>query len=120
MSEFYPELAAVAQEVLAEFGAPLPLKTVTPGAYNPATGTASSTTATTTITAAVFDHDTKFIDGTLILAGDKQAYASAAGLAEPKPGAFVTVHDVEMKVIAVKTLAPAGISVLYELQLRKA
>lgn len=117
---FYAELAQTVQEILAEFGAETTLTKVTAGAYNPATGSAGETRTPRTVTAAVFDYETKYIDGTLILSGDKQVFMSVVGNEAPKPGDLLAWMGKDWRVITFKNLAPAGISVLYELQVRGA
>lgn len=117
---FYAELAQVAQDLLAEYGQETTLTKVTAGVYNPATGTAAETRTPRTVTAAAFDYETKYIDGTLILSGDKQVFMSVVGNEEPKPGDLLAWMGRDWRVITFKNLAPAGISVLYELQVRGA
>lgn len=121
MTAFYGELAEVADELLAEYGQTCSLGVVTTGAYDPATGTASITSAAHTVTAALFDYPQKFIDGTMILVGDKRALVSPVGLtAEPKPGHTLTdAAGAAYSVINAKATAPAGTAVLWTLQVRK-
>lgn len=118
---FYDDAAADAAEALEEFGQACTLGVVTAGAYDPETGEASTTTESQSVTAAIFDYPQKFIDGTLILTGDKRALVSAVGLTvEPKPGhTFTDAAAVAYQVINAKALAPAGTVVLWTLQVRK-
>jgi hypothetical protein len=118
MSSFYDELAATAREVIADFGAAASLsQRVT--VYNPATGAGTVATTTVAVTCVVFDYERKFVDGTTILNGDKQCFMSVVAGAEPKAGDRLTWQGVSHAVVHVKKLAPAGISVLYELQVRQ-
>lgn len=116
---FYSDIASTADEILREFGSVATLTRVTPGTYDPATGTSTPTTAMVSVIAAVFDYDREAINGTLILQGDKQVFVSAIG-ATPAPAAgdIFTWQTVAYTVIAVKPLAPAGIDTLHELQVR--
>lgn len=116
---FYEEMAASTAEILAEFGAAATLKRTATGAYDPATQTAAVTTTSQAVTAAVFDYNQHYIDGSLIKTGDKQVYLSAVGVAVPLAGDVLTWQAGDYAVISVKPLAPAGISVLYEIQVRK-
>ncbi len=54
-----------------------------------------------------------------ILQGDQQAYLSAVGLTMPKAGDVLVWQGSDYQVIAAKELAPAGVNVLAELQVRK-
>jgi hypothetical protein len=112
----YPATAATATRLLVRFGAACTLVRTTEGAYNPATGSNTVTVENLPTTAAVFAYDQKYIDGTLILAGDQLAYCAPA--VEPKQGDSFTWAGVPRTVIAVKPISPAGIPVLFEAQIR--
>jgi hypothetical protein len=116
---FYSDLAADANALIVEFGASASLARVTPGAYDPATGTTTPTETVQPVRAVVFDYDRAVIDGTLILQGDKQVYMSAVGVTPPTAGDILTWQGAPYNVIAVKPLAPAGVDTLHELQIRK-
>lgn len=112
----YAKTAATATRLLERFGASATLKVVTGSAYDPATGTTTPTYTSNSTTAAVFDYDAKYIDGTLILVGDKRAYLAPAHV--PKQGDKLAWQSVDYTVVAVKAVAPAGVVVLYEAQIR--
>jgi len=112
----YPRTAATALRLLQRFGAVATLKRSSVAAYDPSTGTAAETPTSLSTTACVFDYPQKYVDGTLILVGDKQAYLSAEQL--PKQGDVLAWQSVDYTVITVKAIAPAGVAVLYEVQLR--
>lgn len=115
----YANTAATADRLLKRFGARVEMSRTLPGAYDPATGgPGAGTTTTQTVTAAVFDYPQRYIDGTKILAGDRQCFLSAVGVNEPLQGDRFTWDGKSMVVVAVKKLAPAGLAVLYELQVR--
>lgn len=117
----YDDVAGVADELLVEYGQACVLGAVTTGAYDPATGETGTTNTPHSITAAIFNYPQKFIDGTLILTGDKKALASPVGLTvEPKPGdTFTDAAGVVHAVVNAKATAPAGTAVLWTLQVRK-
>lgn len=119
MSGFYVEMAALADELLREFGGPAMLARVTPGGYDPATG---STTAPTTQTwdgvGAKFDYEQRDIDGTLVRQGDQRVYLSVVGMASPQTGDKLTVDGVQLSVVASRPLRPASVSVLHDVQVR--
>lgn len=113
----YTATAATALRLLQRFGAAATLKRTSAAAYDPATGTSAETVTSLSTTAAVFDYPQKYVDGTLILVGDKQAYLAATH--EPKQGDALTWWGgVDYTVVSVKAVAPAGVAVLYEVQIR--
>jgi hypothetical protein len=125
MSFDYTDIIDVADELLAEYGAVCSLGVVTVGAYDPATGAATSTSTATSITAALFGFPQRFIDGAMILTGDQRALISpltTAGAALTAPKAGDTLTDslgAVFRVIDCKTIAPAGTPVLCIAQVRK-
>ena len=117
MSAFnYAATAATAARLLQRFGAAATLKRQTAGAYNPATGTSTPSVAELATTAAVFAYPQKYVDGTLVLQGDQQAFCSPA--VEPKQGDVMAWQGTDYQVVAVKPVSPAGVAVLFEAQLR--
>lgn len=119
MSFDYSGVAAVAAETLAEFGATATLKTSVTGARDPSTGIIPTVVTTKDVTAVVFAYSEKLINGKTILQGDQQVYLSAVGLTMPKAGDVLTWRGTDYQVITVKPIAPAGVSVLVEVQVRK-
>ncbi|MBT2333621.1 hypothetical protein J7E49_06850 [Variovorax paradoxus] len=116
---FYDELAAVADELLTEFGAPAVLTRVTPGAYDPTTGgTTGDVTTTWTGTGAKFGYEQDAIDGTLIRQGDQRVYLSTSGIVNPQTGDTLTIGGIVYNVVASRPLQPALVSVLFEVQVR--
>lgn len=125
---FYSELAETATALLTEFGAPGQLfRAAGPGTYDPTSGSTSDPEADgEDLIAAVFEYDEALIDGSLIQRGDKLVYISVAGLLEPKDtDTFAWPIGVDgaptetFTVIKNQKIAPAGINVLYQLQVRK-
>ena len=117
---FYNEMQAMAARQLNSKGAPLTLTRSTAGAYSPATSSAAVTLTTFTVTGAVFDFPAVNAPGSDILRGDKKILISAAGLAvPPQPSDYLTINGAQHSIINVKTLAPAGVPVLYTAQARR-
>jgi hypothetical protein len=114
----YAGTAQTAHRLLQRFGAATTL--TRPGAptYNPETGTATPGDTATAVTAAVFPVEARFVDGTMVLATDQQAYLSAVGVAEPLPGDVLAWGGKALTVIRAKNLGPGGVMVLYELIVR--
>lgn len=120
----YAKTAATGDRLLKRFGAASSLTRRTEGAYDPNTGSSTVTETVQPCTAAMFDFNTQLsgtrFDGqSLIQSGDKQVYVSSVGMAAPAPGDFLVFGGVSYAVIAVKRLAPSGVDVLYELQVRQ-
>lgn len=120
----YTELAAVADELLAELGQAVTIRHRTAGAYDPATGAVTVTTTDEAGNAALFDFGlhqfgTSFAAGALIQAGDRQMLLSPVGISAPKPGDQAIASGVTWSVEAVKETSPAGTVVIYELLLRR-
>lgn len=120
----YSEIADVADEILEEFGQAVTLTHVEPGEYVPGEGI-TNTTSLQYGTGAVVDWDTRQVDGTLILIGDKRLLLSplnTAGLALTAPVLGDTVTDaagiVYTLVVPLKTVSPAGTVVLFDVNLR--
>lgn len=113
----HAEMAATALEMIADFGAPAAIVT-TATAYDPETDTNTGTPVSSPCMACVIDAEKSHIDGTLIQAGHRVALVPPQGIDTPKPGAKLLWGGVEMPITVVKTLAPAGVPVLHELQVR--
>lgn len=116
---FYAEMQATAQELLEDFGAPVQL--IKKG--NPSAGfdeNGDPITATPDIivngVGAALNYNINEIDGTVIQAGDcKLLYRGD----EPEINMAVMLSGIKWRVVAVMPLSPAGIVVMYGLQLRK-
>lgn len=117
----YAPLVATAARLLAEFGQTVTLTRVTPGAYDPVTGTnAAGTTATQSAAAVLLDYSAaesgaQFADGSMVQIGDKKVLIQASGLAWA-PDALTTVTDVAgvvWQLEQVRTLAPSGVALMY-------
>ena len=116
---FYERMAAMTDRMLKDKGQAVTITRQTAGAYNTSTGAATVTTSTQTGHAVIIDHDSNNIDGTLIKAGDKKLLLSPAGISAPVINDTVTVGGVIYTVVEpLKTIAPAGAVVMYELNLR--
>lgn len=117
----YTRALATADRLIRKYGAETTLTTpaATDPTYDPATGISTPAAPTVdTVRAVVFPYADKYIDGTLILTGDEQAYISAQGIAEPKPGSVLLWRGKSYTTVRGKVLGPAGVNVLYELQVR--
>ena len=116
---FYSETAAIAHEVLREFGAPVTLTRSVAGAYDTLTGTTAAPAVTAyTGTGAAFEYAANLVNGTLIMRGDQRCYLSTVGVINPMPGDTLTIGAVTYTVIESRPLQAALISLLFDCQIR--
>lgn len=115
---FYAEMAFTADELLKEFGVTITLRTVTAGAYDPETGTASITTVDVSTVGYFDDYKTAEIDGSLVLRSDRRLYLSAIGIARPTVESRVVADGIVYQIISVKAIPGAGTASLFDIQVR--
>jgi hypothetical protein len=108
----------MANRLIAQKGAPGVLTRSTPGDYDTATGGVVAPETTADCRAVMFPYGDEFVDGTLVLAGDQQVFMGPDVSIDPAPGDSLTWGGKTYQVIKVKTLRPAGVPVLHELQVR--
>lgn len=119
---FYIEMQSIADSLMSQYGQLVTLTHKTAGTYDPATGTAATTTTTEIGRGVVFDYSrTKDglsqADGTLILQGDKKLLLSPVGITAPKLDDTVIANSITFVIKNIKSLNPAGTVVMYECQL---
>ena len=116
----WDEIAAGALESIAEAGQPVTLHLPSvDGVYVPGVSFVEGTLAReVTGTGALFGYKQTHIDGTTILHGDQRLLLAPQIEVEPVAGNTMTVGGVRYNVVRVERVAPAGIPVLYKVQLR--
>lgn len=129
MADIYDRAKALAATQLAPRssggkGLALTLAKATAGAYNPATGTSSSTATNYSGSGLRTEYDLGDIDGTLIKQGDvsflvSPLQISGADMPVPAPGDSITFDGVTYAVISVAPMNYAGLSVGFKVQGRK-
>ena len=111
-------LRKVASKLMAKFGGEATIRRVTPGIYNPTTGTASETTADTVVLGVLEDVNLREVND-LIQAGDKRLLIAAADVASaPMTADEVLIGAVTHQVITVRTIEQDNTAITYELILR--
>ena len=117
---FYSGLAAAASKLIKDKGRSMSLNVTAVAAYNTATSAAVvAAPAVVACFGVVLDFPAKEINGTTILSTDKKVILSVEGVAqEPKTFGSMTIGGLLHEIITCKTLAPAGIAVIYTLQVR--
>jgi len=127
---FYEDSASVANKLLKERGQAITITRNTAGDYDPSTGAAAIITTTQNGWGAVFEYGMQQAGiynatGSLVKIGDKRLLLSpidstGTELTEPVVGDAVTLSDETVYTITqIKILNPAGIVVLYDINLRK-
>jgi hypothetical protein len=111
-------LQKTASKLMAKFGGAATLRTVTPGVYNPTTGTISEATSDTALR-GVLEAVSKREVNELIQAGDKRLTIAAADVAAaPSTADRVIIGGITHQVIAVATIEQDNQPITYELILR--
>ena len=111
-------LRKVASKLMAKFGGVATLCRVTPGIYNPTTGTVSETTSDTELRGVLEDVNLREVND-LIQAGDKRLTIAAADTAAPPTMADrVIIESRTLQVIQVRTIEQDNTAITYELILR--
>lgn len=114
----YDEIASGALESIAEVGQPVTLhRKGPPGPFVPGQPV-TPTVIDYPGTGALFGYKQRDIDGTLIKHGDQRLLLAPQIEVTPKTGDTVTVGAKVYNVVDVGIVAPAGVPVLYKLQLR--
>jgi len=115
---FYNEMVELAEELLDEFGRPVTLVMAGQEAGFDQYGNAVGATPDTTVSGLGCSLDYKIgeIDGTVIQNGDARLLYKGE---TPEIDMTVTLEGVKWRIVALNSLNPAGILVMYSLQLRK-
>ena len=118
----YNALKNTARNLLANFGQSMTLTKYLVGTYDPTTGQKSSTTSTTTDIGVILPYQSgsggdQSSVGSLIKEGDQQVFIQLPVV--PSPADTLTVGSITYDIANIKAIEPAGINVLYELQVRK-
>lgn len=119
---FYDEMAAIAIEMITEFGQLVTIRATTIGEYDPETGSApADSTEEQTAQGILLDFTgQEFQNNSLIKQGDKKLKIAAQGL-EWVPDLLnkVIVQGRTWSIVPpLKEVNPAGTPILYELQVR--
>lgn len=117
---FYDEMAALALELIAEFGQPVTLRDIHPGEYDPDNPGSGEVILEQTAQGILLDFTgLEFQNDTLIVRGDKKLKLAALGMGwKPRPLIKADVQGKTWTVINFKEVNPAGTPILYELQVR--
>ena len=115
----YARTAATAARLLSKFGAPVTLRNVTIGTYDPATGQTATTNTDTTRNAALLEFGAGQVNaagGGLIQAGDRRCLLEPGVV--PALEDHIIAQGKEYVIKGIGEVNPAGTPVLYDLHLR--
>ena len=111
-------LRKTATKLMSKFGGDITLRTVTPGIYNPTTGTASEVAADVTIKGVLEDVSAREVND-LIQAGDRRLTIAAADVtAAPTTADRIIISGVAYQVVRIATIEQDNQPITYELILR--
>jgi hypothetical protein len=111
-------LRKVASKLMSRFGGVATLRRVTPGIYNPTTGTVSEVVSDTALRGVLEDVNLREVND-LIQAGDKRFIIAAADTAAvPTTADRVIISTRTLQVIEVRTIEQDNEPITYELILR--
>jgi hypothetical protein len=111
-------LRKVASKLMAKFGGVATIRRVTPGVYNPTTGTATESIADTPVRGVLEDVSVREVND-LIQSGDKRLTIAAADVTtSPATADRVLIGGVTHQVIRVTTVEQDNTPITHELILR--
>ena len=115
---FYADMAAVANELLAEFGAAITLRRVSGETFNAVTGAASGGSSADLATVGIVKtFRANLIDGTRIQHGDRLVILDDTQV--PVLTDKVLIGADYWNIVDIETKSPAGIPLVYFVQVRK-
>ena len=118
MSFDYSKAAATALKLLTKFGMTITFVRTTGNSVDPITGVVTAgTDASVTTTGLLRKYPDNMIDGTRILASDRELILSDEQ--EPLPSDKPTINGEDWIIENIGTLSPAGTVVIYTCQVRR-
>jgi len=115
----YTQIAKNVKKTLSKSGLSVTLTLSTLDDYDPITNIQPITTTSETGKGAMFNYTRSLVDGTSIKSGDVLLYLDAETFSkEPSQEDKLTIDGEDYSIILCKPLKPAGIPVLYEVQIR--
>jgi len=115
----YAKTAIKVRAQLAKAGQTVTLTRINPDWYDPETSSVYSTTDAFTGPGVALDYSQREIDGTAVQRGDQRAYLDPLIGATPQTGDTLTLGGEVFQVVTSRPLAPGGVVVLHEVQLRR-
>jgi hypothetical protein len=119
MSFDYVAMQGVSTSLLTQAGQSVTRTVVTVGAYNPATGEATTTTSTSTRKGALLNYSKtseQYVRGNLVEINDRKLLLDATAAVALTD--IYTIQGEQYTVVSIKPTNPAGTDVLFELHVR--
>ena len=110
-------LKKVSSNILVKFGAPVTFSQETYTSFDPENGKTVSTTSTFTVNGVVDFYSKDEVNGTTILSGDIKLIIESNGNV-PTNEDVATIESIDYRVMNVLHVSPAGVAIIYEVQLR--
>ena len=111
-------LRKTATKLMSKFGGDVTLRTVTPGIYNPTTGTASEATSDTSLKGVLEDVSAREVND-LIQAGDRRLTIAAADVtAAPTTADRLIIQGKVFQIVRIAAIEQDNQPITYELILR--
>ena len=117
MSDFYREMQGVASELLAEFSQGTVVYTITGAPTGPAWNPTPGAPVSYTLDATVQGVEADYVDGSLILATDKQVTCAVFG-AEPSLAGTITIDGKVCQIVRVDKVPGAGTVIAWRIFVR--
>ena len=118
----YAHARATALRLITKFGGDASLQRQTATAYNPNTSVATTAGVTETVKVCVLPIAPFIIAKSqgVLKQEDQKCYMAYSGNAgDPKQSDIITFNSVSYTVVNVSILGPSGVTVLYEMQVRR-
>jgi len=121
----YSAIATRVKGLLTTYGTTMVLSRYSPGTFNPITGRyASSSTLTCNVIGIIkspFRHNMgdRFLDGSLILEGDRELIIATSSTYTPGLGDTITAASVDYSVVGLHTIEPSGMDIVYRCLVRR-
>lgn len=114
----YVKSASTATKLLTNFGRTIQHIAVSEGVYDPTTGGVTNTETSTDCIACDFDFKANQYDGNLVQFGDRYALLDNT-ISNIDVSDKLVIDSVTWSIVKVEKLAPAGVLVMWKVQIRK-
>lgn len=120
MAKDYAKTAKMVNRLLTKFGGTGTLRVVTDGAYDPSTGSSSSSQTDKAVNAVVLNVEQSDLANTAVKFTDSKVYMSTlTAIPLPTTSDLFIWNSDTYSIVSVTDISPAGVSVMFELVVRK-
>ena len=106
-------LKTASTKLINDLGKALTLRKVTEGSYDPSTGSASNTTADTSVKGMLLNYNDRQFDGNVIQRGDRKIVIRASDSVIPEIQDIILDGSTEYRIVEVRQIEEAGTDVIY-------